>query len=95
VTQAVKQVNDYRGFLRRRLPEARTHFPEIDDIDGVVVIGMENSLSPAQAEVLREENISRNKLRIVGFDWVVHRSRAIIANVSASNVKLIRKYRVV
>jgi cellobiose-specific phosphotransferase system component IIA len=95
VTQAVKQANDYQGFLRRRLPEARTHFPEIDDIDGLVVIGIENLLSPSQAEVLRNENMSRSKLRIVGFDWVVNRSRAIIANVSTSNVQLVKKYRVI
>ncbi|MGJ5071268.1 Shedu anti-phage system protein SduA domain-containing protein [Bradyrhizobium oligotrophicum] len=95
VTQAVKQANDYRAFLRERLAEAKKHFPRLDDPDSLVVIGMERTLSGPQKEALRQENYSRNKLRIVGFDELLIRSRAIISNVIASKVRVVKRYRVV
>jgi len=95
VTQAVKQVNDYRSFVGERLVEARHHFPNIHEPDALVVIGLEKSLSSSQAKALKQENHSRNKLRIVGFDWILGRSRAVLTNVTSSKVEVIKGYRVV
>ncbi len=95
VTQAVKQVNDYRSFILERLVEARHHFPYIHDPDALVVVGLEKKLLPSQAKALQQENPSRSKLRIVGFDWILDRSRAVLSNVTAANVEVIKDYRVV
>jgi hypothetical protein len=95
VTQAVRQVNDYRSFLLERLVEARHFFPHIDDPDCLVVIGLENQLLPSQASALQQENRSRNKLRIVGFDWILRRARAVLTNVTTAKVEVVRNFRVV
>jgi Domain of unknown function (DUF4263) len=91
VTQAVRQVNDYRSFLLERLVEARHYFPHIHDPDCLVVIGLEKQLLPS----LQQENHSRSKLRIVGFDWILHRARAVLSNVTTAKVEVLRNFRVV
>lgn len=95
VTQAVKQAIDYRAFVLERLPEARHHFPEVHDPDALVVIGIEEKLSEAQARTLQEENRARSKLRIVGFDWLLHRARAVHTNATSSGIEVITNFRVV
>jgi hypothetical protein len=95
VTQAVKQVNEYRSFLLERLVEARQYFPHIHDPDCLVVIGLEKQLLPSQARALQQENHSRSKLRIVGFDWILHRARAVLSNVTTAKVEVVRNFRVV
>jgi hypothetical protein len=92
---AVKQVNDYRSFVLERLPEARSHFPNIHDPDALVVIGMEQNLGVSQVHALRQENHSRSKLRIVGFDWMLNRARTVLSNVTASGVEVYTFYRFV
>ena len=94
-TQAVKQVNDYRSFLLERLQEARQFFPRIHDPDCLVVIGLENQLLPSQAKALQQENHSRSKLRIVGFDWVLQRAHAVLSNVTTTRLEVERGFRVV
>jgi Domain of unknown function (DUF4263) len=95
VTQAVKQVNEYRSFILEGLVDARHHFLDIHDPDALVVIGLENNLTPSQAKALQQENRSRNKLRIVGFDWILGRSRVVLSNVTSSEVEVVKNYRVV
>jgi len=95
VTQAVKQAIDYRAFVLERLSETRHHFPEIHDPDALVVIGLEEKLSKVWARTLQEENRARTKLRIVGFDWLLHRARAVLSNVTGSKIEVIKNYRVV
>lgn len=94
-TQAVKQVNDYRSFLLERLVEARQYFPHIHDPDCLVVIGLEKQLLPSQAKALQQENHSRSKLRIVGFDWILQRARAVLSNVTTARIEVVRNFRVV
>lgn len=95
VTQAVKQANEYRNFLAERIVEARHHFPGIHDPDALVIIGLERRLTTTQREALKQENHSRAKLRIVGFDWISERSRAVLSNVTGSKVEVIKRHRVV
>lgn len=47
VTHAVGQVAEYRRFIER-LPAAQSHFPNIDEVACLVVIGLENGLNPDQ-----------------------------------------------
>lgn len=93
VTQAVRQVIDYRSFLAEHIQEALSHFPNISDPDALVVIGMETGLTDAQRRALARENQSRNKLRVAGFDWLVSRARTILSNATASKVLVHKRYR--
>lgn len=95
VTQAVKQANEYRNFLAERIVESRRHFPGLHDPDALVIIGLERKLTTSQLEALKQENRSRAKLRIVGFDWILQRSRAVLSNVTGTKVDVIKRYRVV
>jgi len=94
-TQAIKQANDYRGFLAARITEAKHHFPYIDEPTALVVIGLERSLSTSQREALARENASRHKLSIVGFDVLLERARTVLRNVTTSQIEVIKRYRVV
>ncbi|WP_336233063.1 Shedu anti-phage system protein SduA domain-containing protein [Thalassospira sp. CH_XMU1458] len=81
-TQAEKQVLDYKRFITQRLQEMNNHFPNIDEPDCLVVIGMESSLSASQKESLRLVNLSNVKLKIVGFDHLMQRAKTLIKNVT-------------
>ena len=69
---------EYRSFLLERFPQAAKYFPEFQDPECLVVIGMERNLSEEQRRALLRENQHRQGVHIVGFDWVAQRAEAII-----------------
>ena len=81
VTHAVKQVTDYRQFLVDRPNAATKMFPGFSDPECLVVIGNEGLLTQQQQNTLKQENSSRHKVRIVGFDWLSRRAEAVTRNV--------------
>jgi hypothetical protein len=89
VTHAEQQVTDYRKYLLQRFPDAEKHFPRFQEPDCLVVIGIERDLSREQKQVLQDANRHRNHLRIVGFDWLLDRSKTIAANVTQRGAEII------
>jgi hypothetical protein len=80
VTYAVAQASEYRRFIER-LPTARMHFPELDQVVCLVVIGLEQSLIASQQQALRNFNREHYGLQVVGFDWLARRGRAVRENL--------------
>jgi hypothetical protein len=64
-----------------RFQLAATHFPRFRDPECLVVIGLKADLSAEGAAALAEENLSRNRLQIVGFDWLANRASTVASNV--------------
>jgi hypothetical protein len=96
VTQAENQVIGYRTFLRRRHLEAQRVFPHIEEPEGLVIVGLERNLSGNQRQVLANANAHKHGLRIVGFDYLASRARAVTRNaVSASAVGVRTKVRMI
>jgi len=93
-THAEKQATDYRSFLNERMTEVRQHFPGYRGCECLVVIGLEDHLTTAQLGALTNVNAARHNVRIVGFDWLGRRARAIVENMSAGEVETIRRHRV-
>ncbi len=87
-THAEQQAVDYRTYLLRRINDARAHFPGFDNPDCLVVIGKEQGLTDRQREVLRDANLTRHKLRIVGFDWLAERAKVVAANITRHDVEV-------
>ena len=81
VTQAVSQAMHYRTFLLERYQEAQKFFPEFQDPDTLVIIGQEQLLNNEKRKVLLMENQHRNKVQIVGFDWLAKRANTITSNM--------------
>ena len=92
-THAVGQATEYKRFLER-LPTAQTHFPNIDEVTCLVVIGMEGALNPDQQQALRNDNRQRHGLQVVGFDWLARRGHAIRENMIKVGVE-VRRTRVI
>ena len=44
----------------------------------MVVGGLEPELHTDQAQALRNDNVRGDSLRLVGFDWLEHRARALL-----------------
>jgi hypothetical protein len=76
----------YRSFLLERFSEASGYFPGFRDPDCLVIIGVEQSLSTEQRLSLALENAHRQRLRIVGFDWIGERAETILQNVISANI---------
>jgi hypothetical protein len=76
----------YRSFLLERFAEANAFFPEFRDPDCLVVIGLERPLSSEQQRALALDNEHRQRVRIVGFDWLAERAERILQNVISANV---------
>ena len=89
VTHAEQQAADYRRYLIRRFSEVEKHFPQLQEPDCLVVVGLERDLSDKQRQALRDANHGRNHLRIVGFDWLLERARTIAANMTQPNVEVL------
>lgn len=89
VTHAEQQATDYRRYLIQKFPDAERHFPQFQEPDCLVVIGLERDLSSQQNRVLQDANRHRTHLRIVGFDWLLDRSRTTASNVTQSGVEII------
>lgn len=79
-TQAVAQAAQYRRFMLDRAGEMRRHFPDFQEPECLVVIGLESSLSAEQSAALAADNQSRGWLRVVGFDWLLRRAVAVRNN---------------
>ena len=79
-TGAVSQVTDYLHFIQR-LPDVSRHFPNMNDVSCLVVVGLERSLNDRQAQALQNANLQHHSLRIVGFDWLAARAAAINENL--------------
>ena len=89
VTHAVGQVAEYRRFIER-LPAVQTHFPNLDEVSCLVVIGLEGGLNADQQQVLRNDNRQRHGLQVVGFDWLARRGHAIRENMIKAGVEVRR-----
>ena len=88
VTQAVTQAMQYRRFLVERFRDAAQSFPNFQDPETLVVIGLESTLSDGQREALVLDNQHRSGVRVVGFDWIARRAEAITQNVIASEISV-------
>ena len=80
VTYAVAQAAEYRRFIER-LPNAQMHFPKIDQVACLVVVGLGKGLTESQQQALRNFNREHYGLQVVGFDWLAHRGRAVRENL--------------
>ena len=89
VTQAERQVTNYRAFLKDHVFEARQHFPYYQDADCLLVIGLETNLTRDQSRSLANANAGLSAVKIVGFDWLAKRAHAIVENVSAGEIKIV------
>jgi hypothetical protein len=89
VTHAEQQVVDYRSYLIQRFGDARQHFPNFDDPDCMVVIGLEQPLDSRQRAVLRDANRHRHRLRIAGFDWLADRARTVASNITRQHIEVV------
>jgi hypothetical protein len=87
-THAEQQATDYRAYLMRRFQDARLHFPNFDDPDCLVVIGVERELDGRQKAALRDAHRHRHRLRIVGFDWLADRARTVAGNITRHRVEV-------
>lgn len=94
-THAEKQAVDYRDFLTERMIEVRRHFPNIKDPECLIVIGMESNLSAQQRSALVKANGTRQRIRIVGFDWLLDRAKATLSNLSRNQIEVICGHRTV
>ncbi|MFS2011980.1 Shedu anti-phage system protein SduA domain-containing protein [Azospirillum sp. CT11-132] len=89
VTHAESQAADYRRYLIKHFSEMEKHFIEFQEPDCLVVIGLERTLKKSQKQALSDANNNRNHIRIVGFDWLLNRARAIAHNITQPTVELI------
>ena len=89
-TQAVSQATDYRTFIRK-LPNVEVHFPGLDDLHCLVVVGLERDLNDVQMQALRNDNMRSDSLRIVGFDWLADRARTVQMNLVRNAIQVYKK----
>jgi hypothetical protein len=92
-THAVAQASDYQRFLER-LPNVQIHFPGLDQVTGLAIIGLEGPLRDSQKQTLRNDNSHRHGLQVVGFDWLADRAQAIRENIIRTGIE-VRQARVV
>ena len=76
------------GRFIERLPNARVHFPGLNELSCLIVIGSERNLSAEQKQALRKYNRQRHELRIVGFDWLSARATAVRTNTIRTGVRI-------
>ena len=87
-THAEAQASDYRRYLIKHFAEAEKSFPDFQEPDCLVVIGLEHPLDAAQRQALQAVNRNRSHLRIVGFDWLLDRARTISQNMTQATVEV-------
>jgi hypothetical protein len=87
-TQAVTQALEYREFLLARFESASRTFPDFRTPDALVVVGREDVLDAARQAALRRENEGRSYLKIVGFDTLATRARAMLKNLTEGRVQV-------
>lgn len=86
VTHAEHQVTDYRNYMLQHISSVKEVFFGFSEPDCMVVVGVENSLTPPQKEVLASLNRARHRLKVVGFDWLLDRAERVSKNVSEHGV---------
>jgi hypothetical protein len=79
---AMTQVRDYVHALIGDLVTTRNYFPHFRSPDGLAVVGTEAALNDKLREKLAMENSTFATSRIVGFDWLVSRARALLKNIT-------------
>lgn len=89
VTHAEKQATDYRRYIFQKFSEVEKHFPQFQEPDCLVVVGVERALSVEQRQALQDANQNRKNVRIVGFDWLLERSKTIAGNLIQSDIEII------
>ncbi len=87
-THAEAQAADYRRYLIKHFAEAEKHFPDFQEPDCLVVVGLEHPLNAAQRQALQAVNRNRSHLQIVGFDWLLNRARTISQNMTQPTVEV-------
>lgn len=85
-SHAERQATDYRTYLTQNFKEAQQHFPGFQEPDCLAVCGLEGALSSKQMLALRELHHSKHRTRIVGFDWLAWRARAVVDNMIRSPI---------
>lgn len=88
-THAEKQVSDYRRYLIQNFSEIEKSFPNFQEPDCLVVVGLERTLTLDQKQVLHDANNGRTFTRIAGFDWLLDRARTIAANMVQPEVEVL------
>ena len=91
---AVSQVNEYLRFIRQ-LRDVQIHFPSLDDVRGLAVVGLQSGLDAHRMQALRNHNAGSHALRTVGFDWLADRARAVQGNFIRAGIPVRTKKRVV
>lgn len=84
---AIGQATDYNRFLQDRHQQVRTVFPKWNVPDLLVVCGLENGLPDPQRDVLQNHN-QNSKVRVVGFDWLSRRARAVSSNLLEGKIEV-------
>lgn len=77
---AVSQATDYNQFLLERYPQVQSVFPSWSAPDLLVVCGLENGLTERERKILQNHN-QTSTARLVGFDWLINRARAVTSNL--------------
>lgn len=88
VTYAVTQVMKYRNFLMENFMEAQKYFPNLREVECLVIIGRQNMLNNSQQRILKLENEHRHGMRIVGFDWIADRAESISKNIIRDSIQV-------
>ncbi|MBB05443.1 MAG: hypothetical protein CML03_08000 [Pseudooceanicola sp.] len=86
VTHAEHQVTDYRNYMLRHIGTVKDVFAGFSDPDCLVVVGLEETLTPEQKQVLASLNGARHRVKVVGFDWLLERAERVSKNVSEQGV---------
>lgn len=94
-THAESQAVEYEDFLSVRAPEARVHFPNFRRAECLAVVGVERTLQAAQRQALLRANGRRQNSKVVGFDWLLGRARAVVSNVGEGRIEVIKGHRII
>jgi hypothetical protein len=79
-THALRQALEYRSWIIRNHLYAKQRFENIGEPSCLVIIGLESRLSDEQRGLLRQQN-ERDNVKIVGFDWLYQRAKAVLNNL--------------
>lgn len=86
VTHAEHQATDYRRYMLGHIQNVKDVFPGFSEPDCLVIVGLEGALSNDQKAALASLNDARHRLKVVGFDWILHRAKKISENVAEHGV---------
>lgn len=87
-THAEYQAMDYRRYMLQHNSDMSSAFPNFEDPECLVVVGLEEGLSGDQIRALKSANEGRHKMRICGFDWLLKRAEIISNNIARHGVEV-------